>query len=113
MNRGEIWWADLPVPEQSEPGYRRPFLVVQGNDFNRSGLNTVICVALTTNTELARMPGNVLLSTKESGLPRDSVVNITQVLTLDQSFLTDRVGSVSASVMAKVSSGLKLVMDLT
>ena len=112
MNRGDIWWADLPVPVGSEPGYRRPFLIVQGNEFNRSGLNTVICVGLTTNTNLGGLPGNVLLSTKETGLPKDSVVNVTQVVTLDQSFLSDRVGTVSASAMAKVNFGLKLVLDL-
>jgi mRNA interferase MazF len=112
MNRGEIWWADLPVPERSEPGFRRPFLVVQANDFNRSDLNTVICLALTSNTHLAQMPGNVLLSTKETNLPKESVVNVTQVVTLDKSFLTDRVGIVSASAISKVNDGLVLVLNL-
>jgi mRNA interferase MazF len=85
--RGEVWWADLPEPRGSEPGYRRPVLVVQADSFNRSRIHTVIIAVLTTNIELAEAPGNVLLPAGSSGLSRDSVVNVSQILTLDRGFL--------------------------
>src|ERR1700675_1433549 len=89
IRRGEIWWADLRQPRRSEPGYRRPVLVVQAESFNLSRIQTAIVVAITSNVELAGAPGNVLLPARSAGLPRDSVVNVSQLLTLDRSFLTD------------------------
>ena len=93
IQRGEIWWADLPEPRRSEPGYRRPVLVVQADAFNRSRIQTVIVAAITSKLGLAEAPGNVLLPARSSGLPRDSVVNVSQLLTLDRGFLTERAGA--------------------
>lgn len=112
MNRGDIWWADLPVPAGSEPGYRRPVLIVQSDGFNRSKIRTVVCAVITSNTHLAELPGNVLLAQNVSGLSRESVVNISQVITLDRQFLTDHVGSVPNRLMDRVDDGLRLVLGL-
>lgn len=112
MVRGEVWWASLGLPAASEPGYRRPVLVIQSDLFNQSAIRTVACVAITGNVELQQAPGNVLLSAKASGLPRDSVVNVSQVLTVDRSFLTDRVGTVPRKVLSDVEIGLRLVLNL-
>ena len=112
MNRGEIWWADLPAPIQSEPGYRRPVLVLQSDSFNQSRITTVVCAAITSNTRLAEMPGNVELSVRESNLQKQSVVNISQIITLDKDFLSECVGSVTATTMRKVNDGLRLILDL-
>ena len=112
MYRGEIWWATLPEPIGSEPGYRRPVLIVQNDGFNRSSIQTVIVVVITSNIELAEAPGNVLLSKKATGLPRDSIANVSQVITLDKSFLTERVGSLPEDLQEEVDEGLRLVMYL-
>ena len=112
MNRGELWWADLQIPEKSEPGFLRPVLVIQADSFNQSKIRTVICAAITSNTRLAEIPGNVSLSSEESSLGKKSVVNVSQVITLDRSFLTEYIGSVSAGTMRKVNSGLKLALEL-
>jgi len=112
VTRGEIWWADLPEPRGSEPGYRRPVLVIQANSFNQSGIRTVIVAVLTSNLRLAEAPGNVLLPARVSGLPRDSIVNVSQLLTLDRSFLTEAVSKIPGRVMAEVDAGLRLVLEL-
>jgi mRNA interferase MazF len=112
MQRGEIWWADLPIPVASEPGYRRPVLIVQSNEFNRSRIRTVIAVVLTTNLRLAEAPGNILLTIDETGLPQDSIVNVSQVITVDKSFLTEQVSQVSDRVMLLIDEGLRLVLGL-
>jgi mRNA interferase MazF len=112
INRGEIWWAELSEPRGSEPGYRRPVLVVQANPFNRSRLATVIVVAITSNLSLAEAPGNVRLSRRESKLPRESVANVSQVLTLDKRYLTERVGRLSGRLLESVESGLRMVLAL-
>ncbi len=112
MKRGEIWWADLPDPVASEPGYRRPLIVMQIDEFNRSRINTVVVVVLTTNLLLADAPGNVLLKAVQTGLPKDSVANVSQVLTVDKSFLTEKAGKVRKQELQKVESGLRLVMGL-
>jgi mRNA interferase MazF len=112
MYRGEIWWADLPNPVGSEPGYRRPVLVVQDDAFTQSRINTVIVVVITSNTRLAEAPGNVLLPVEASGLPRPSVVNVSQLLTVDKSFLTERIGSLPRFVQDEVDEGLRLVLCL-
>jgi mRNA interferase MazF len=108
MQRGEIWWATLPAPAGSEPGYRRPLLVVQSDDFNRSRIATVMAVVITSNTRLAQAPGNVFLPRSATGLPKDSVANVSQVITVDRSFLTERVGSLPLDLLEQVEAGLRL-----
>jgi len=110
--RGEIWWASLGVPRSSEPGYRRPVLVIQSDAFNRSRISTVLVAAITSNLRLADAPGNVRLSPRYSGLRKESVVNVSQVLTLDKRYLTERVGKAPPSVMESVDGGLRLVLSL-
>jgi mRNA interferase MazF len=112
MNRGEIWWASLSPPKGSGPGYRRPVLIVQANSFNRSAISTVLVAVITSNLALAQAPGNVRISKAESGLSKPSVVNISQVLTIDRSLVTERGGALSERAMAKVNEGLKLVLAL-
>ncbi len=112
MKRGEIWWADLPEPRGSEPGYRRPVLVVQADTFNASRIGTVIVAVVSSNVRLADAPGNVRLTRRQSKLPRESVVNVSQLLTLDRSFLVERAGKLSAPTMDLVESGLRLVLFL-
>ena len=112
IQRGEIWWASLPEPVGSEPGYRRPVLIVQSNDFNRSRIATVIAVVITSNTKLAQAPGNVFLPQKLTGLSKDSVANISQVVTVDKSFLTERVGTLPPNIFEQVEKGLRLVLRL-
>ena len=112
IQRGEIWWANLPDPIASEPGYRRPVLVVQSNDFNRSRIATVMAVVITSNLNLAQAPGNVLLPRKATGLSKDSVANISQVITIDKSFLTEKVGALPAHILEQIENGLRLVLAL-
>ena len=112
MRRGEIWWADLPSPRGSEPGGRRPVRGSKAVAFNRSRLRTLIVAAITSNLRLGEAPGNVALSRRTSGLPRDSVVNVSQVMTLDRSFLARRVRGLPVAAMARVDSGLRLALDL-
>lgn len=112
MQRGEIWWAMLRAPKGSEPGYRRPVLVVQGDEFNKSRINTIVVIILTSNLALQAAPGNVLLSKRNTNLPRASVANVSQIMTLDKSFLTERVTKVTRSVMKEVDEGLRLVLDI-
>jgi len=112
IRRGECWWASLPEPAASEPGYRRPVLVIQSDDFNRSRIATVIVVVITSNLKLAEAPGNVLLPKKSTGLGRDSVANISQVVTIDKSFLTERIGAVPEHLLEQIEEGLRLVMKL-
>ena len=95
INRGEIWWADLPEPTGSSPGYRRPVVIIQSDIFNKTNLNTSIVALITTNPELAKMRGNVLLKKHQSELPKDSIVNVTQVFTLDKSLLLEYVGGLT------------------
>ena len=112
IRRSEIWWASLPEPTASEPGYRRPVLVVQSDDFNRSRIATVIAVVITSNLKLAQAPGNVLLPHKATGLVKDSVANVSQVITIDKSFLTERVGTLPLYLLEQVEGGLRLVLSL-
>jgi len=112
IQRGEIWWADLPVPRRSEPGYRRPVLVVQADSFNRSRIQTAIVAAISSNFELAEAPGNVLLPARTAGLPRDSVVNVSQLLTLDRGFLTERTGTLPPRLQRSVDDGLRMVLGV-
>ena len=110
--RGEVWWADLREPVGSEPGFRRPALVVQVDPLNASRLQTVLAVVLTSNVRLEAYPGNVLLPSRATGLPRDSVANVTQVITIDKAFLGERVGKLEPALMARVDQGLRLVLGL-
>jgi len=112
MKRGEIWWASLPLPEGSGPGYRRPVLIVQANSFNESRISTVLVTVITSNLALAQAPGNVRISKSDSGLPKASVVNVSQVLTIDRQFLTEGIGLLPGQVMDRVNEGLKLVLSI-
>jgi mRNA interferase MazF len=112
VTRGEIWWADLPEPRGSEPGFRRPVLIIQADSFNRSGIRTVIVAVITSNLRLVDAPGNVLLPALVTGLPRDSVVNVSQLLTLDRSFLTELVDKLSGRLLGDVETGLRLILTL-
>lgn len=112
IQRGELWWADLGEPRGSEPALRRPVLVLQADSFNRSRLQTVVVVSLTTTLRLAEAPGNVLIRARQSGLPQASVVTVTQIATLDRRFLIKRIGSVRDAMMRAVDEGVRLALDL-
>ena len=112
IGRGEIWWASLPEPAGSEPGYRRPIVIVQSDEFNHSLINTVIAVLLTSNLALAEAPGNLLLPARVTGLAKNSVANVSQMLTVDKRFLTERVGKLPPAVMKELEAGVRLVLDL-
>ncbi|MCE7989533.1 MAG: type II toxin-antitoxin system PemK/MazF family toxin [Caldilinea sp. CFX5] len=110
--RGEIWWADLGELRGSAPGHRRPVLIVQEDHFNQSQLATVIVLSLTSNLRYAHFPGNVALSWVDSGLEKDSVINITQLTTVDKSWLDTYVADLPASIMLQVEAGLSLILGL-
>ena len=110
IHRGEIWWADLTDPQDSAPGYRRPLLIVQADGFNHSRIATTIAVALTSNLRLVDAPGNVLLTKRASGLPKDSVANVSQIVTLDRASLTKRAGKLSRAKLELVLSGIDVVL---
>lgn len=112
VNRGEIWWADLAEPSGSEPGFTRPILVIQADSFNKSNINTIIAVAITSNSRLADAPGNVALSKTKSGLTKDSVINISQVITLDKESLSEVIGKLDKLTMNKVDNGIRLVLSI-
>ena len=112
IRRGEIWWAELPAPRRSEPGYRRPVLVIQGDSFNRSRIQTLIVAVITSYLEVADAPGNVLLRAGQTGLPRDSVVNVSQLMTLDRGFLTEHIGTLARRSQHSVDEGLRTVLEL-
>lgn len=112
MQRGEIWWAALPEPAGSGPGYRRPVLIVQADDFNRSRISTVVVAVVTSNVSLAEAPGNVLVRARRTGLPKDSVVNVSQLLTVDKRLLTEKVRALDSASLAEVNDGLRLVLAL-
>ena len=112
VQRREVWWADLEEPRGSEPGFRRPILIVQADAFNRSRLRTVLGIVLTSSMRVLDAPGNVLLPAKSSGLEKGSVANVTQIVTLDEDYLAERTGRIPPRLMARVDAGLKLVLDL-
>jgi len=112
VHRGEIWWASLPNPSGSGPGFRRPVLIVQSNPFNESRISTVIVVVITSNLRLVDAPGNVRLNKSESGLSKVSVANVSQVLTVDRNYLTERLGSLGTRPMRFIDDGLRLVLGL-
>ena len=108
--QGEVWWADLPVPTGSGPGFRRPVVVVQGDSLNRSRVATVVCVPLTGNLRWGDAPGNVLLLARATGLPKDSVANVSQIITLDRSELVERIGKLARAKTELVLSGIDVVL---
>lgn len=110
IGQGDVWWADLAVPSGSEPGFARPVVVVQGDSFNRSALRTVVAVPLTSNVRWADAPGNVRLTARATGLPRDSVANVSQIVTVDKATLTERVGKLPAAKLELVLSGIDVVL---
>jgi mRNA interferase MazF len=110
ISQGDVWWAELREPSGSEPGFRRPVVVVQCDAFNRSKIATVVCVPLTGNLRWATAPGNVLLAATTTGLERDSVANVSQVLTLDRADLTERVGRLGKAKLSAVLSGIDVVL---
>ncbi len=110
--RGEIWWASLPEPAGSGPGYRRPVLVVSANAFNQSRIATLIAVVITSNLRLADAPGNVRLPPRRTGLSKPSVANVSQVVTIDKALLTERVGHMPPSVMREIDEGLRVALAL-
>jgi len=110
ISQGEIWWADLPDPAGSGPGFRRPVVVVQGDSFNRSRIATVLCIPLTSNLKWADAPGNVLLEARLTGLPKDSVANVSQVVALDRPLLTECIGKLSRAKTDLVLGGIDVVL---
>jgi len=112
MKRGEIWWASLPPPTGSGPGFRRPVLVLQSDPFNQSRIATIVVAAITSNLALAEAPGNVRLGRSDSGLSKASVVNVSQIVTLDRGVLTQRIRAVPGTTLRSVDEGLRLVLGL-
>ena len=112
IERGEVWWADLGDPDGAEPGYRRPVMIVQTDAFNRSRLRTVVSVALMSNVRLVEAPGNVLVPAKAAGLSRDSVANVSQVITVDRDFLLERAGRIRGQLLRDIENGLRLILGL-
>ena len=109
ISQGEVWWADLPAPSGSEPGFRRPVVILQGDALNRSRISTVVCVVLTSNTAWANAPGNVLLSASSTGLSKDSVANVSQLITIDKAVLTDRVSKLSRAKVELILAGVDVI----
>ena len=112
MRLGEVWWAELSEPRGSEPGYRRPVVVVQSNEFNRSKIQTVIVAAITSNMRLASAPGNVALARRGTGLSRESVINVSQILSLDKRVLREQIGKLPSTKLSELQDGLSLVLAL-
>ena len=112
MKRGEIWWASLPDPRGSEPGFRRPVLIIQSDAYNRSNISTVICLVLTSNLKHSNAPGNLTLPSRLSGLSRISVVNVSQILSVDKNWMTQRIKMLNPQVMHDIDDGLRLILSL-
>ncbi len=111
ITQGDIYWVDLGEPTGSEPGYRHPHVVIQNNLFNRSQIRTVVVLALTSNLKRAAAPGNVRLEKGEGGLPRPSVVNVSQIFTVDKSQLDEYIGTLSSKRVDEILNGIKLVIE--
>ena len=112
VQRRQVWWADLGPPRGSGPGRIRPVVVVQSDRFNRSQINTIVCVVLTSNLSRANAPGNVMISRKISGLPKDSVANVSQIVTLDREFFLEKLGTLPPELMRTVEEGLRLILNI-
>ena len=111
INQGDIFWIELGTPSGSEPGYRHPHVVIQNNVFNRSRINTVVVCALTSNLKLAGAPGNVTLKKGEANLPKKSVVNISQIFTVNKTDLAEKIGTLSKARVASIRRGVHLLME--
>lgn len=112
VKKGEIWWASLPAPRGSEPGFSRPVVIVSANEFNDSKINTVLAAVITSNIRLADAPGNVKIDKKQSKLNKDSVINVSQIITLDKNFLSEKIARLGAQHLNALNEGLKLVLSL-
>jgi mRNA interferase MazF len=112
MVKGEIWWASLPSPRGSEPAKKRPVLIIQGDDFNSSNINTVICTVITSNLLLAKVPPNILLGKAHSHLRKTSVVNFSQITTVDKAYLTQMVSMLPKQFMPLIDKALKIIFDI-
>jgi len=112
VKKGEVWWASLGDPRGSEPGFKRPVIIVSANEFNKSTIKTVIVAVITSNLRLAEAPGNFSVSKKDSGLSKESVVNISQLLTLDKSFLVEKSKKIPELKLIRLNEGLKLVLSI-
>jgi mRNA interferase MazF len=112
VERGQLWWAQLPEPAGSEPGFRRPVIIAQANEFNQSRLKTVVVIAVSSNLRLADAPGNVLLTKSKTGLSKDSVANVSQILTLDKQTLGEEIGRLDARTIRRLNQGMELVLGL-
>jgi mRNA interferase MazF len=112
IERGDVWWAELEEPRGSEPGFRRPLVVVQVDAFNRSRIRTVVCVVLSSKLKLADAPGNVVIGKRDSGLPKDSVANVSQIVTVDRNVLMERTAKLPGLVRERIDRGLRLVLGL-
>ena len=110
VSQGELWWADLPLPDGSAPGFRRPVVIVQGNALNRSRLATVVCVPLTSNLNWAAAPGNTLFSASVAGLAKDCVANASQMFAVDRTFLAERIGKLSPKRLQQILAGIDIVL---
>ena len=111
VRQGELFWVDFGDPDGSEPGYNHPCVVIQNNIFNQSKINTVVVCLITSNLRLAKAPGNVYLQKGEGNLPKDSIVNISQIITVDRSFLRDKIGTLSGLTTEKIIDGVKLIIE--
>jgi len=112
VKRGEIWWASMGEPRGSEPGYSRPVIIISSNEFNRSLIQTVIVVVVTSNLRLVDAPGNFKITQKQSNLNKDSVVNVSQLITLDKTFLTEQVGKLNSKQISCLNEGVRLVLGV-
>jgi mRNA interferase MazF len=112
VKRGEIWWASMGELRGSEPGYNRPVIIVSSNEFNQSLIQTVIVVTVTSNLRLVDAPGNFKITKKQSNLNKDSVVNVSQLITLDKTFLTEQVGKLNSKNISYLNEGVRLVLDI-
>ena len=112
MTRGEIWWADFGIPFGSEPGFKRPVLVIQDDDFNRSEINTIVIVPFSTNLTLAEAPGNVYLEAQESGLTKDSVIVISQITAIDRRRLIEKISKMERKYFGEIEEGIKIVLGI-
>jgi mRNA interferase MazF len=110
VSQGDVWWAELPEPAGSGPGFRRPVVVVQGNALNRSRIATVVCVPLTSNLVWSGAPGNTLLRARAAGLPKDSVANASQIVSIDRAFLAERTGRLSPKQLSQILHGIDIVL---
>ena len=111
INQGDVFWVDIGEPSGAGPGYVRPFVVIQNNVFNSSRINTVVICALTSNLRRAQAPGNVLLNEGEGNLPKQSVVNISQLFTVDKQDLAEKIGTLSSSRVRQILAGIQLLLE--